>query len=480
MYESVQRELERWRRTPSPQERADVVIIGYGIAGMTAAREIRRLDPKAQIIIVTMQNYPTIHTPSLKQFLMGKLSREQLIAVPPDMERAPQISLLKSEVSEIVTAEKCILLAGGGAIGYESLLIATGRVAKELDPAIPGYDLDGVVTVHHLPDYFDLRRRLAEVNEIVVIGGGVQGLEMVMSILHHRLPVTWLIRTPTCLPQYLDEAADQLVLEHVRQAGARVITETQVVEILGNVGAVSGVVTSSQQVIPAQLVITSIGTIPQTKLASHCDRPMRYQANKGIIVNDWMQTNVSNILAIGSVAAVKDPKTESVAARMQWAEAEMQGVLAARMLLGRHPGTHSPLGVSWQNISIGKLSILAVGDTLGHTQGSSVWSERRRGTYRSVTIHNDRVVGYLAVGPSIPDPLAIKYVIDEGLSLADISKVLMDGQASSHATTFSQDSKTSHPPTRNYQEGLSSLLHPGSTFTSNEQGAGTFLPRALW
>ncbi len=476
MYESAQRRLEREAYAPSPQERADVVIIGFGIAGMTAAREVHRLEPGVQILIVATQNYPTIHTPSLKQFLMGRLSREQLVAVPPDMERVSQISLLRGKVSEIITSEKCISLVKGGIIGYGSLLIATGSTPRRLTSDIPGNDFDGVITAYSMSDYLDLRRRLIEANSVVVIGEDIHALETVMSILHHRLPVTWLLRTATCLPHYLDEAGSQLVLEYVQQAGAKIITETDIVEILGSVGAVRGIVTSGHQVLPAQLIVTSIGTTPQTRLAAHCDRPMLYQPQQGIFVDDWLQTNVAQIFAAGSVAALKDPRTGAVAAREHWAESELQGALAAGMLLGQPPREHSPLGTSWQNVSIGKLSILAVGDTLGHTEGASTWSESRRGNYRRITVHRDHVVGYLAVGATIPDPLAIKYVIDERLSLSDISKVLMEDQATSSLTPNHEHTRASRTSAHNVPEQNPALLYPYGTFTGRSLRTSTSSP----
>ena len=97
-------------RDGGPVDRADVVIVGFGIAGMTAAREAHRMAPQASIAIVSAQNHPTIYYPALKQFLMGRLGREQLVAIPPDMERIQQIAVLRATVEQIATREKRVQL----------------------------------------------------------------------------------------------------------------------------------------------------------------------------------------------------------------------------------------------------------------------------------------------------------------------------------------------------------------------------------
>jgi NAD(P)H-nitrite reductase large subunit len=407
-------------------ERAEILILGNGIAGMTAAREAHRQKSAARIVMLTAHNHPTIYMPALKHYLSGRLPREQLVATPPDMERATQISLLRGVVSEVRPSDRQVVLASGRAIEYGSLLLATGSIPKGLPADLPGRDYDGVVTAHSLTDYMDMRRRLAEANEVVVIGGGLHGLETVLAVLHHRLKVTWLIRTPTCVPRLLDETGSHLILERVRGLGVRIETGTQAQELLGRVGAVSGVVTSRGAVIPAQLVIACTGVWPNTAPVARLS-PALSHPEQGVFVDEWLRTGVPDIYAAGAVAAVKDLWTGAVGPRTQWSDAELQGAVAASMLVGGAPGTRSPVGASWHSATLGKLSLLAVGDTLGRAPGASTWTESKKGAYRRVTIQRDRVIGYLSIGASPPDPLAIKYVIDESLSVTDLSDVLMGG-----------------------------------------------------
>src|SRR5437867_11967032 len=121
-------------------ESADIVVVGNGIAGLTAAVEARRLSPSAQIAIITEQNHPTINTPALKQFAIGKLTREQLLAYPAGTERAQRIHVINARVEEIHAQKNYVCLTGGRGFGYESLLIATGSAATGLPQNLPGRD----------------------------------------------------------------------------------------------------------------------------------------------------------------------------------------------------------------------------------------------------------------------------------------------------------------------------------------------------
>ena len=172
---------------------ADIVIVGNGIAGLTAAVDARRLAPDKRIIMITEQSHPTINTPALKQFAIGKLNREQLLAYPAGTERAQLIHVINARVEEINAQGKYVQLRGGRGFGYGDLLIATGSAPSGLPANLPGRNFDGVLSLHRLNDYLDLRRRLSEVEEVVVIGGGAHAIETVMGMLYLGIRVHWLM-----------------------------------------------------------------------------------------------------------------------------------------------------------------------------------------------------------------------------------------------------------------------------------------------
>jgi NADPH-dependent 2,4-dienoyl-CoA reductase/sulfur reductase-like enzyme len=405
-------------------DNAEIVIVGNGIAGLTAAVEARKLAPDKRIVVITDQNHPTINTPALKQFAIGKLTREQLLAYPAGTERVQRIHVINARVEEICAQKKYVCLTGGRGFGYESLLIATGSVATGLPQNLPGRDFDGVLTLHHLNDYLDMRRRLSEIEDAVVVGGGSHAVETVVSLLYWGIRVHWLIRSDTFLPRMLDRPASEMVLERIRRAGAKVYTQTEVIGIVGRVGSVNGVVTNQHQFLPCQLVLVCTGTTPVTTLATHCDLPMKYK--RGILVDDQLRSSVRSIYAAGDVAALRDPQSGEYAPRAQWYDAVLQGRIAAYAMTGsaRH---EDGFGVPWHATRLGELSMLTVGNPLQLRDAATTLTDNSKGSYRRLLIVDERLVGYLSLSSSQPDGLAIKRLIDEGHSIRHIKKALLKG-----------------------------------------------------
>jgi NAD(P)H-nitrite reductase large subunit len=426
-------------------DRADIVIVGNGIAGLTAAVEARRLAPDKRVVIITEQIHPTINTPALKQFAVGKLGREQLLAYPAGTERAERIHVVTARVNEIHARSKYVCINGGNDVlgfGYDSLLLATGSAPVGLRPDLPGRHFDGVCALHRLQDYLDLRRRLSEVSEAVVIGGGAHAIETVMSLLHWGVAVHWLIRGGHFMHRILDQPASEMALQRVRRAGCKIYTETEVLGIVGRVGAVAGVITNHQQMIPCQLVLACTGTSPVTTLAEHCSVPVRHQ--RGILVDDQLRTSAPDIYAAGDVAALRNPQTGVYETRPQWYSAASQGRRAAAVMTGHEELTQRPFGVQWHATQLGELSMLTVGDPLSLKKGVTTLTDTSQGSYRRLTIVDDRLIGYLSLGPTQPDSMALKRIIDEEHSIRDIIKPLLKGTFDACSYLSQQHSRAAH------------------------------------
>lgn len=435
-------------------DRADVVIIGNGIAGLTAAIETRRLAPEKRIVMVTDQIHPTINTPALKQFAVGKLTQEQLLAYPAGTERAERIHVLTAHVERIHAQEKYIEVSGGRGFGYESLLIATGSTPNGLPTNVPGRDFDGVMTLHRLQDYLDLRRRLGEVREAVVIGGGVHANETVMGLLHWGIQVHWLIRSDNFMHRILDEVSSERVLEGVRRAGANVYTQTEVVGVVGRVGSVAGVVTNHQELLPCQLVLSCTGTQAVTTLAEHCDQPLRHK--KGILVDDQLRTSVRDIYAAGDVAALKNPYTGSYETRAQWYAAVSQGRTVAAMIAGHEELARKPFGVQWHATHLGEHYMLTIGNPLSQGNNVMTLTDDSQGGYRRLALVDNRLVGYLSLGNKQPDSLAIKRIIDEGHPVQEIARALLKGNFDARAYLSQQRTRSAQGTFNGGQPVLSS------------------------
>jgi NAD(P)H-nitrite reductase large subunit len=420
--------LTDWNGGSRIQASADIVIVGNGIAGLTAAVEARRWAPDATILVLTEQCHPTINTPALKQVIAGKIERRQLLAYPEGTESAWGIKVVMARVEAIDAYERLVALARGGYVRYGRLLLATGSVARGLPADLPGVRLDGVLTLHRLSDYLDLRRRLREVREVVVIGGGVHGAETVMSLVQLGKRVHWLVRSSHCLPNLLPRGAAEPVLRHMQRAGVEVHLESEVIAILGTVGEVAAVATADGRVIPCQLVLVCTGMRPAVELAARCHPQLVHEAGRGILVDEYLCTSVPSILAAGDVAACRDPLTGRYRTQSCWHAAVVQGRMAAAVMTGQETAPlDEVLGVPWHATRLGTLSILAVGHPLAETQDVTVLTEQGKNSYRRIAVAHDRLVGYLAIGSVQPDALAIKRLIDEGWPIAPIKDALLKG-----------------------------------------------------
>jgi NAD(P)H-nitrite reductase len=410
---------------------ADIVVIGNGIAGLTAAIEARRLAPDKSVVIITEQTHPTINTPALKQFAIGKLAREQLLAYPAGTERAERIHIVNAHVTEIHAHSKYVSLQSGQDFGYGSLLLATGSQPMKLSDKLPGTRFDGVLTLHRLQDYLDLRRRIGEVNEAAVVGGGIHAIETIMGLLYWGIRVHWLIRGTSFMRNMLDEAASTLVINNMRRAGVQIHLETEISGIMGRVGSVAGIITNQSKMIPCQLVLSCIGVQPAINLAEQCSVSILLE--HGIIVDDRLRTSVRDIYAAGDVAALKNPLSGKFEPRAQWYAATAQGRIAGAMMVGQPEQVLQPLGIHWHATHLGELSMLTVGEPLSKDPTVQILTDNSKGEYRRVAIKDKQLIGYLALGATQPDSLAIKRIIEEGIPIHDVLKQLLKGRFDARA-----------------------------------------------
>lgn len=413
----------------APATQADLVVIGNGIAGCVAAMETRSYAPDAQIAVITEQNHPTINTPALKQFGAGKLELEDLLAYASGTEQQLGIRVVHQRATKIEPSHHLVRLANGGAIQYRSLLLATGSRAVSLSADTPGRDFDGVLKLHTLGDYLDLRRRLPATSAAVVIGGGYHAAETAMMLRRHRLKVTWLVRGRGLLPQQLDTAASDLLLRQVRRHGVEIQLETEVAGVVGRMGIVAGVITNANAFIPCELVITAIGTRPDTALVE--DTPLISSARQGIQVDDRLRTATRDIYAAGSVAAILDPQTGRCDPRGQWYFAVQQGRLVAAAITGATISDQAAMGAVgsfWHATQLDRLNVLAAGAPMlsqRENPDNEVITNGSASFFRRVVVRNGHLVGYLAVGGSQVGGLSIKRLIDERINIDGIRRKLV-------------------------------------------------------
>ncbi len=305
------------------------VIVGTGVAGIAAAEAIRQVDPQGQILLIGDEPDGYYSRPGLAYFLTGEIPEKQLFPFRAEDFRRLRLTWWHDRVTRIDPARHVLQVQKRPEpVRYDRLLLATGSAAVR--PDWPGIDLQGVVKLDTLPDARTIRRLARKAKAAVVVGGGITALEIVEGLLRHKVQVHYLLRGDRYWRRVLDEEESRLVERRLAHDGVRLHYRTQVAEILGRKGRVTGVRTTDGRVIPCQMVAVAVGVRPRLALA----RQAGLRTERGIVVDEFMQTSAPDIFAAGDVAQVYDPRAGRAVLDVLWPVARRQGQTAGYNMAG--------------------------------------------------------------------------------------------------------------------------------------------------
>lgn len=278
-----------------------VVVIGGGAAGASAASRARRESPHSEVYLIEETHLIT-HAPCGIPYAIGGLSPfNRLFAYTPEkFQRDRGINvILNATVFDIDIDSKTIhYTRKGGAerLRYDKLIIATG--ARPLIPKVNGAELDGVETIRH-PAYVDrLIDKINKSKEIVVAGGGYIGIEVVENLLRLNKKVILIEKAPLLMERSLDKEIAGLLTEEVRKKGVDLRLEESVLEIERRNGRLTVITDKGDYA--GDLVILALGVRPNSELANKAGIPLG--VGGAVKVNEYMETEVSDVLAAGDVA----------------------------------------------------------------------------------------------------------------------------------------------------------------------------------
>lgn len=305
------------------------VILGNGIAGMEAAITLRNRDSTARITLVSAEHDHFFSRTALMYILCGQLRVEDTEPYGRDLYRRMRFERVGGRVTGLEPSVKTLIFEDGGRLGYDRLLLAVGSRGR---PAPwPGSGPD----VHYFVTLSDLQRLDAEAQagtSVVVIGGGLIGVE-VAEVLHLRgCKVHFLIREPWYFPVALDPREAEVVASHIRKHGVEVRTRTIVAELLRDAaGKLRGVQTGDGEEIAATVVIAAIGVTPATDFLRGSGLEM--DAAGGIEVDAGLRTNLPEVWAAGDCATVTWVDGSRRPEQL-WYTGRDQGRVAAASMLG--------------------------------------------------------------------------------------------------------------------------------------------------
>jgi flavorubredoxin/NADPH-dependent 2,4-dienoyl-CoA reductase/sulfur reductase-like enzyme/rubredoxin len=276
------------------------LIIGGGIAALSAASAIRKRNRTGQITMLTEEAVKTYYRPVLSDFLGENIPDERLYVYNDAWYEANQIQLLTScKVTSLDIKAKKVVLENGDNLGYDKLIIATG--ARSNIPPFKGVNQQGVFSLRNLTDAELLKAAIRTAKKAVVIGGGVLGLEAVEEMVSQGLEVAVVEHNTRIMPRQLDEPASLRLHEFMQNKGIQLYLGLDTEELLGD-GQVTGVRLNDGQVLEADLVLLSTGVKPNVELGKDAG----LQVDRGIVVDAGMRSSASDVFVAGDVAQFGD------------------------------------------------------------------------------------------------------------------------------------------------------------------------------
>lgn len=410
------------------------VIIGMGAASLSAAEMIRRYQPSATITMIADDAHGYYSRPGLAYVLTKEIPDAQLFPISRKRWKDLGVRRIQGRVTQLLPGDRQVVLADGQRFAYDTLLLATGSASIPL--SVPGSDLDGVVMLDSLDDTRYIARAARRAREAVVVGGGITAIELVEGLRAHNVHVHYFMRGERFWRSVLDESESRMVEQRLADEGVTIHTHTEVARILGKQNwlgkpRVAGVETTEGQIVPCQLVGAAIGVRPRLDLAAGAG----IQTDRGILVNDRLETTVPGIYAAGDVAQVRDPLTGRAQLDVLWPVAVAQGRVAGTNMAGV-PMTYAR-GVPLNVTRLAGLLVTLIGavgargqadaDLLTISRGDSeVWRgipnvvvvhDQHKVSRWRLTLQGNRLVGAILIGDQSLSSL-IHRLIQEHVDMA--------------------------------------------------------------
>ena len=309
----------------------NIVIVGGGLAGATAARTLRAEGHGGPVILLAAERHqPYLRPPLSKEYLLGKAGDDDLPVVPAGWYAENGVELrLGAPVTGINPAARTVAFEDGQTLGYASLLLATGARPRRL--TLPGSGLAGVGTFRTVDDSLQLRAGLAGGGKnVVMIGSGWIGLELAAAASAYGNSVTLIGLEDVPLGAAIGPELGGFFQSLHEAHGVRFRLPASAAGITGESGRVTGVVTDAGEVLPADLVVVAVGVIPEVSLAEAAGITVR----NGILTDPSLRTSAPGIFAAGDVANALHPFTGEHHRSEHWSNALNGGKVAGRAMLG--------------------------------------------------------------------------------------------------------------------------------------------------
>jgi NADPH-dependent 2,4-dienoyl-CoA reductase/sulfur reductase-like enzyme len=309
-----------------------IAIIGNGIAGITAARWIRKLDDKAEITVISEESDYFFSRTALMYIYMGHMRLRDTQPYENWFWEKNRINLLRGRVETIDFNAKSLKIKEKSDFKYDKLIIATGSKSNKF--GWPGQDLDGVHGLYHLQDLEAMERHTASgIQRAVVVGGGLIGIEMAEMFHSRHIPVTFLVREKSFWNNILPAEESAMINRHILENGIdlRLGSELEAIFDENNDSKVDAIQIKNGENLPCQFVGLTVGVSPNIDFLKNT--PL--YINRGIKVNNYLETNQPDVYAIGDCAEIESPQVGRRPIEAIWYTGRMMGETVAYNIVGK-------------------------------------------------------------------------------------------------------------------------------------------------
>ena len=362
---------------------ANYLIIGNGVAGTTAAENIRKQDKKANITIVTDEDLPFYWRIKLNEYISGDIPEEQLLAKKEDWYRDQNITLkLKTRIVGADAQKKVVVTEDKEELPYDNLLIATG--SHSFVPPIKGSEKKGVFSLRDVQDARDISLFAKSAEQVILIGGGLLGLEAGNALRKLGKKIMVVEFFPRLLPRQLDVDGAGRLQKIMEGMGFSFRLGAKTQEIAG-VDKANGALLEGGETLSGQMVVISAGVRPNLELAE----PLGLKTDKGVVVDERLRTNQSDIYAAGDVAEFRGMPYGI------WPAAMEQGKIAGMNMAG---GEATYNGTTMANtLKVVGVDLASAGNIDAENEfESKVATDEDQ--YKKIVLENNQIIGCIMLG----------------------------------------------------------------------------------
>jgi nitrite reductase (NADH) large subunit len=405
-------------------KKSKLVMVGNGMAGVRTLEELLKIAPDLyDITVFGAEPHPNYNRILLSPVLAGEQTLEQIVLNDWSWYEDNHITLHAGYTVTQVDRTRRMVHATNAAgetlsVAYDRLIMATGSNPFMLP--IPGKDLQGVLAYRDIADTQAMIDAAAHYKHAVVIGGGLLGLEAANGLMKRGMQVAVVHGSEWLMERQLDDVAGKMLQKSLQERGMQFLMKAQTQELLADdAGRVRAVRFKDGTEVSADLVVMAVGIRPNVALAQN----MRLHVNRGIVVNDTMQTTTdARIYAVGECAEHRGVAYGLVAPLFE------QGKVAANHLaefgIGRYQGS-----LTSTKLKVTGIDLFSAGDFMGGAGTEEiVMSDPGAGLYKKLVLKDDKLVGACLYGNTVDGSWYFKLLRD-GRPVSDLRDKLMFGES---------------------------------------------------